>query len=225
MALSVTWVCLGLLECAVLPTVGPYRTSADRHKLEVSYKMKLLHIDSAITGDHSVSRKLTADIVARLRQGDPSLEATYRDLAAEPLGHLTLADMPPSDQTTPVLDDFLAAGVIVVGAPMYNFNISSQLKAWIDRILVAGQTFRYGEAGPVGLAGDKRVIVAVSRGGFYGVDSGMRQAEHAETYLTTVFGFIGVTPEFVIAEGVLVGLEQREAAIAQADRVIAALVD
>jgi len=133
--------------------------------------------------------------------------------------------MPTPEQTTPVLEEFLAAGVIVLGAPMYNFNISSQLKAWIDRILVAGRTFRYSEAGPIGLAGDKRVIVAVSRGGFYGVDSGMRGAEHAETYLTTVFGFIGVTPEFVIAEGILVGHEQRQAAIAQADQDIAALVD
>ncbi|QDH73529.1 FMN-dependent NADH-azoreductase [Brevundimonas sp. M20] len=185
--------------------------------------MKLLHIDSAITGDGSVSRKLTADIVARLREGDPALETTYRDLAAEPLGHLTLADLPAAEQTTPVLEEFLAADVVVVGAPMYNFNVSSQLKAWIDRILVAGRTFRYGEAGPVGLAGDKRVIVAVSRGGFYGADTGRRAAEHAETYLTTVFGFIGVTPEFVIAEGILVGPEQRDAAIAQADQAIGAL--
>lgn len=186
--------------------------------------MKLLHIDSAITGDGSVSRKLTADIVARLRKGGPAVEVTYRDLAAEPLDHLTLADMPPPEETTPVLDAFLAADVVVIGAPMYNFNISSQLKSWIDRILVAGRTFKYGKAGAVGLAGDKRVIVAVSRGGFYGQETGARAAEHAETYLTTVFGFIGVTPEFVIAEGILVGPEQREAAITRADRDIAALV-
>lgn len=185
--------------------------------------MKLLHIDSAITGDGSVSRRLTADIVARLRRGDPSLETTYRDLAAEPLGHLTLADMPAPEQQTPILEAFLSADVVVVGAPMYNFNISSQLKAWIDRILVAGKTFKYGEAGPVGLAGDKRVIVAVSRGGFYGPDTGLRAAEHVETYLTTVFGFIGVTPEFVIAEGLLVGPQQREAAISQATVAVGAL--
>lgn len=185
--------------------------------------MKLLHLDSAITGDGSVSRLLSAAIVARLRQGDPSLETTYRDLAAEPLGHLTLADMPGPDQETAVLAEFLSADVIVVGAPMYNFNVSSQLKAWIDRILVAGRTFRYGEAGPVGLAGDKRVIVAVSRGGVYGPDTEARAAEHVETYLTTVLGFIGVTPEFVIAEGILVGPEQREAAIARATEAVGAL--
>lgn len=185
--------------------------------------MKLLHIDSAITGEGSLSRKLTADIVARLRAGNPEIEVAYRDLAHAPLNHLVLSDFPPPGETTPVLDEFLVADVVVVGAPMYNFNISSQLKAWIDRILVAGQTFKYGETGAVGLAGDKRIIVAVSRGGFYGAETAARAAEHVETYLTTAFGFIGVQPEFVIAEGMLVGPDQREAAIIHADQAIAAL--
>ncbi|HEU5285891.1 MAG TPA: NAD(P)H-dependent oxidoreductase, partial [Sphingomicrobium sp.] len=94
---------------------------------------------------------------------------------------------------------------------MYNFTLPSQLKAWIDRILIAGKTFRYTADGPEGLAGGKRVIVAVSRGGFYDDSSAL---EHVETYLKGVFGFIGITPEFVHADGVNFGPEQREAGIA-----------
>ena len=94
---------------------------------------------------------------------------------------------------------------------MYNFTLPSQLKAWIDRILVAGTTFRYTESGPEGLAKGKRVIVAVSRGGFYEDGNAM---EHLKTYLTGVFGFIGIEPEFVHADGINYGPEQREAGIA-----------
>jgi FMN-dependent NADH-azoreductase len=110
-----------------------------------------------------------------------------------------------------VLDEFLEADTIVIGAPMYNFTLPSQLKSWLDRILVAGKTFRYTEAGPEGLAGGKRVIVALSRGGFYDKSSPL---EHLETYLAGVFGFIGIAPEFVHADGINLGAEQREAAIA-----------
>ncbi len=185
--------------------------------------MTLLHIDSAITGESSVSRKLSAEIVEHLKANSPDLEITYRDLVAEPLGHLTLGDMPAAGESTPVLDEFLSAGIVVIGAPMYNFTVSSELKAWIDRILIAGKTFRYGEAGPIGLVGDKRVIVALSRGGLYTEGGPMRGHEHAETYLKTVLGFIGIAPEFVIAEGMLLGAEQHATAIAQAERSIAAL--
>ncbi len=185
--------------------------------------MKLLHIDSAITGDGSVSRQVTANVVKRLQETQPGIEVTYRDLAGDPLGHLTLGDMPAPGGSTPVLDEFLAAGVIVVGAPMYNFTVPSQLKAWIDRILVAGKTFGYGDTGAVGLVGDKRVIVAISRGGFYGAGSPAAANEHVETYLKGVFGFIGITPEFVIAEGVMVGPEHREAALNDAEQTISAL--
>lgn len=182
--------------------------------------MKLLHIDSAITGEQSVSRKLSADIVGHLKASAPDLEVIYRDLVATPFGHLTLDDMPAPGESTWVLDEFLDADIVVIGAPMYNFTVSSQLKAWIDRILIAGKTFRYGEAGPVGLAGEKRIIVGLSRGGLYSEGAPAREHEHAETYLKTVLGFIGVTPEFVIAEGLLLGDEQRATAVAQAERSI-----
>src|SRR6202012_1647604 len=97
-----------------------------------------------------------------------------------------------------VLEEFLAADIVVLGAPMYNFTIPSQLKAWIDRIIVGGKTFKYGANGAEGLAGNKRLIVAISRGGFYGAGSPTAALEHLETYLRGVFGFIGiVNPDFI----------------------------
>src|SRR5687768_4215715 len=125
--------------------------------------MTILKIDSSITGDASVSRQLTAATVDQLVAQNPGQRVVTRDLVATPLSHLTLGGSGDVD----VLDEFLAADTVVIGAPMYNFTVPSQLKAWIDRILVAGTTFRYGAGGPEGLVGGKRVIVAVSRGGFY----------------------------------------------------------
>ena len=172
--------------------------------------MTILKIDSSITGEASVSRQLTGAIVAQLEALHPGEKIVVRDLVAEPLDHLTL----PAFADTSVLDEFLAAQTIVIGAPMYNFSVPSQLKSWIDRIAIAGKTFHYSAEGPVGLVGDKRVIIALSRGGFYSPDSPAAGYEHLKTYLTVVFGFIGVTPEFVHADGIAVGPEQREAAIA-----------
>ena len=115
------------------------------------------------------------------------------------------------------LDEFLAADIVVIGAPMYNFTIPSQLKAWIDRILVAGKTFKYSETGVEGLAKGKRVIVTITRGGFYGADTPAAAGEHLETYLRWVFGFIGVTDlEIILAEGIQTSPEQREKAVANA---------
>ena len=169
--------------------------------------MTILKIDSSITGDASVSRQLTAATLDQLRAQQPGAAIVERDLVATPLSHLTLGGSGDAD----VLDEFLAADTVVVGAPMYNFTVPSQLKAWIDRILVAGTTFRYGANGPEGLAGNKRVIVALSRGGFYEDGNAF---EHAKSYLQAAFGFIGITPEFVTADGTAVGPEQREAGIA-----------
>lgn len=168
--------------------------------------MTILKIDSSITGDASVSRQLTSAIAGQLLVQRPGAQIVERDLVATPLAHLT-----ERGQDAEVLDEFLAADTVVIGAPMYNFTVPSQLKAWIDRILVAGKTFSYGASGPEGLAGDKRIIVAVSRGGFY--DEG-NAFEHVESYLRSALGFIGVTPEFVHADGVNYGPEQREAGIA-----------
>jgi len=171
--------------------------------------MTILKINSSITGENSVSRLVTDRIVDQLRSADPDAQLIERDLVADPLGHFTLASFNDQD----VLDQFLASDTIVIGAPMYNFALPTQLKAWIDRILIAGKTFRYTPEGPEGLAGGRRVIIALSRGGFYEEGSPM---EHLETYLRGVFNFIGIEPEFVAADGLAIGPEQRDASIRQA---------
>lgn len=186
--------------------------------------MKLLHIDSSILGENAASRPLTAAVVDRLRKENPGLDVTYRDLAAEPLPHLTLGHLAAAENPTreqaesqQALDDFLAADVVVIGAPMYNFTVPSQLKAWIDRILVAGKTFKYTDKGAQGLAGGKRVIAVVSRGGLYGAGTPSAAAEHVESYLKTVFGFIGVSDvEFIVAEGLQLGPDMRASALGRA---------
>ena len=174
--------------------------------------MTVLHIDTSINGDNSASRQLTKSLVEQLKGSQWGEKIVYRDLAASPIPHLTLDQF----ADTSVLDEFLEADTIVIGAPMYNFTLPTQLKSWIDRIVIAGRTFRYGENGPEGLAKGKRVIVAVTRGGFYGQASPAAALEHLETYLRGVFNFIGIDPEFVVAEGLNVSPVQREESINQA---------
>jgi FMN-dependent NADH-azoreductase len=201
--------------------------------------MNLLHVDASILGDHSVSRRVTAAIVERLRQNDPDLAVTYRDLAAEPLAHLvpaslpsdhplavlaTTVDIPGQAASAAVLKEFLAAEIIVIGAPMYNSTIPSQLKAWLDRLLVPGKTFKYSEQGPEGLAGSKRVIAVLSRGGIYGAGLLTADHEHVEPVLRTIFGLIGITnPEFIIAEGIRLSPERGAQALAEALKAARAL--
>jgi FMN-dependent NADH-azoreductase len=169
----------------------------------------ILHIDASINGENSASRAITRSIVDQLTIENGGAEIRYRDLAADPLSHLTLEAF----ADTTALDDFLGADIIVIGAPMYNFTLPTQLKAWIDRIVIAGRTFRYTDNGPEGLVPDKRVIIALARGGFYNLGSPSAAFEHLETYLRTVFGFLGIEPEFVAADGLSVSPEQREASI------------
>jgi FMN-dependent NADH-azoreductase len=193
--------------------------------------MKLLHIDSSVLGPSSVSRQVSAAIVDRLQKGTPDLNVTYRDLTATPLAHLSGSHLAAAQGAVPeavalqqdlaagrtVLEEFLAADIVVIGAPMYNFTIPSQLKAWLDRILVAGKTFKYSAQGAEGLAGDKRLIIAIARGGFYGAGTPSAAAEHHETYLRAVFSLIGIAnPEIIVAEGVQIGPEQREKALESA---------
>ena len=170
--------------------------------------MTILHIDSSISGEDSVSRRLTRAIVGQLAAG----EIAYRDLAAHPLPHLTARGQDPE-----LLDQFIAADTVVIGAPMYNFSIPTQLKAWLDRLAVAGKSFRYTESGPEGLLGDKRVIVALASGGVYEEGS---LFEHQKSYLKAFFKFIGIEPEFVSAFGV--GMAPAEA-LERADAEILAL--
>jgi FMN-dependent NADH-azoreductase len=182
------------------------------------FSMKLLHIDSSILGDHSASRTVSREIVARYTKAVPDLELEHLDLVAQELPHLTghhLAQMHlPDSRESQTLADFMAADVVVIGAPMYNFTISTQLKSWIDRVVVAGKTFKYGANGPEGLATGKRVIVAISRGGVYPENAPF---EHAESYLKVIFGFIGITDlTFVRAEGLQLSPEHRQKSLAAA---------
>ena len=171
--------------------------------------MTILHIDASINGATSASRKISRSIVDQLTIERGGAEIVYRDLAAEPLAHLTLDAFADSS----VLDEFVAADTVVIGAPMYNFTLPTQLKAWIDRILVAGKTFRYTENGPEGLATGKRVIVGLARGGFYNQGSPASALEHLETYLRGIFNFIGIEPQFVAADGLSISHEQRRESI------------
>lgn len=202
--------------------------------------IQLLHVDSSILGPHSVSRALSAAIVEKYRTDHPQAAFTYRDLADSPLPHLSGQAAAASRMQAPaddpavkaelalgatVLEEFLAADVIVLGVAFYNFGIASQLKAWVDRIAVPGKTFRYTENGPEGLAKGKRVIMAIARGGIYGAGSPAASFEHAESYLRSVFMFAGVTDiEVIAADGLAVSKESRALAISEARRHIDRLV-
>ena len=199
--------------------------------------MQLLHIDSAITGEQSVSRELTKRIVAAWTASHPNTMVQYLDVAAQAPDHFTADAMgfrTGQEAATDVqraenavsealVSQFLAADVIVIGAPLYNFTIPSQLKAWIDRIAQIGRTFKYTDKGPVGLAGGKTIIVASSRGGMYSTSEGGQAMEHQESYLKVVFGFFGITDvRFVRAEGVAMGPDAKALAFASADKDILA---
>lgn len=202
--------------------------------------MQLLHIDSAITGIHSVSRQLTAQTVSAWMARYPDTQVSYIDLVADAPGHFTMEAMAPRTGQTEglsasqqqenavseqLVSQFLAADVVVMGAPLYNFGIPSQLKAWIDRIAQPGRTFQYTATGPEGLAQGKTVIIASSRGGVYSTSEAGRAMEHQESYLQTVLGFFGITDvRFVRAEGVAMGDETKAQALESATQDIAKAV-
>jgi len=203
--------------------------------------MKLLHIDSSPLAGNSVSRELTARTVAQWVAVNPGTVVEHLDLAVNAPSHLNVDSLgfrlgPDAQGLTDVqkrenaiserlVSQFLAADVVVAGAPMYNFSIPTQLKAWIDRIAQAGRTFRYTEKGPQGLAGGKTVIVASSRGGVYSANPALAALDHQESYLKTVFAFFGITDvRFVRAEGVAMGDAAREQALESADLTIRAML-
>ncbi|MDB5911602.1 MAG: FMN-dependent NADH-azoreductase [Ramlibacter sp.] len=196
--------------------------------------MKLLHIDSSALGANSVSRELTRRTVAEWLATHPGTVVEHLDLVANAPTHLDMDSLgfrlPPDAAgltdvqkrenaiSEKLVSQFLAADVVVIGAPMYNFSVPSQLKAWIDRIAQVGRTFKYTEKGPQGLAGGKTVIVASSRGGVYSSNPALAGLDHQESYLRTVFGFFGITDiRFVRAEGVAMGDAARTEALVAAD--------
>jgi FMN-dependent NADH-azoreductase len=195
--------------------------------------MQILHLDSSILGDASASRLLSAAIVDELVRGFPDAAVVHRDLTERPIPHLTgaIASGFRSPGGSPVMDpsvlseharsetlvsEFLASDVIVIGAPMYNFSVSSHLKAWIDRVAQPGRTFRYTPDGPVGLSRGRRVIVASTRGGMYSAGAASTM-DFQESYLTAFFKFLGLNDvRFVRAEQLTKGPELRERSLADA---------
>lgn len=188
--------------------------------------MNVLHIDSSPLNANSASRALTAAIVETWRRTDPALAVTHRDLAAAPPAHLTadilevvrsgkrdgLTAQQASELalTDSLIAELLAADAIVIGAPMYNFSVPTQLKAWIDRVAQSGRTFRYTESGPVGLVADKPVVVVSSRGGLYAGTAYEQALDHQEAYLRGVLGFLGLKNVTIVrAEGLNLGPEAR----------------
>ncbi|MFH0131628.1 FMN-dependent NADH-azoreductase [Variovorax sp. VaC1] len=194
--------------------------------------MKLLHIDSSILSTNSTSRLLSAETVAAWKAAHPDTTVEYLDLAvdtpshfsADALGIKTGVQAQPTDAqqrenalSEKLVSQFLAADVVVIGTPFYNFSIPTQLKAWIDRLAQIGRTFKYTDKGPVGLAGGKTVIVASTRGGIYSTTEGGQAMEHQESYLKVIFGFFGITDvRFVRAEGVAMGDGAKATALASA---------
>jgi len=199
----------------------------------------ILHINSSIRSAGSVSRQLTAEFLNKWKAVQSDDIIIERDLAVDAVPHLTEQMMgaffTPVDQRsaeqneTVKLSDVLIAelfraDVIVLGAPMYNFSISSTLKAWIDHVSRAGVTFNYTETGPVGLVRDKKVYVFTARGGVYS-EGPAKSMDFQETYLRAVLGFIGLTDvTFVRAEGLAMGESAVDAALTQSRQLIDELV-
>jgi FMN-dependent NADH-azoreductase len=203
--------------------------------------MKLLQVDSSILGTHSVSRQLTTEITAAWVASHSGTTVEHLDLAlntpthfsADSIGIKTGLQAEPTDAqrrenavSEQLVSQFLAADVIVLGAPLYNFTVPTQLKAWIDRLAQIGRTFKYTDKGPVGLAGGKTVIVASTRGGMYSTSEGGEAMEHQESYLKVIFGFFGITDVRIVrAEGLAMGEGAKAAALTTARAQIEVAVE
>jgi FMN-dependent NADH-azoreductase len=191
---------------------------------------KVLVLDSAATGEASVSRRLTTELVEQLAARDGDIEIVRRDIGADPVPHLTAetvgairsgeaeseagrAALALSDA---LIDELRQADLIVIGAPMYNFGMPSTLKAWFDHVLRARITFRYSEAGPEGLLTGRKAIVVESRAGLYS-EGPAAFMDSQEPHLRNLLGFMGITDvTFVRAEKLAFGPEIAEAALAEA---------
>ncbi|GAA4033833.1 FMN-dependent NADH-azoreductase [Actimicrobium antarcticum] len=199
----------------------------------------ILHINSSARLADSISRQVTGEFVARLQAAHPASTVVERDVASQPLPHLTGqvlgAFFTPADARSPqqtidaslsdtLVAELKAADVIVIGAPMYNFSITSSLKAWIDHVARAGLTFKYGANGPEGLLTGKKVYVFTSRGGVYS-EGPAKVMDFHETYLRAVLGFLGLTEiTFIHSEGLGMGEAAVMKALAQTRTTIGELL-
>ncbi|MGY5956415.1 NAD(P)H-dependent oxidoreductase [Kosakonia sp. BK9b] len=204
--------------------------------------MKVLHLDASITGEYSLTRQLSREVVNTLTARGNVNSVIYRDLVKDEISHLTGAIAAgfrpvPGNEPTPdaltreyqtsdtLMAEFLASDVIVMGAPMYNFSVSSQLKAWLDRLAQPGKTFRYTAEGPIGLVKEKKVIIVSARGGFY-YQTPLEKMDFQERYLRTFLGFLGITDIAVIrAEGASKTDEIKQRGIAQALETLPSVID
>jgi FMN-dependent NADH-azoreductase len=190
----------------------------------------ILVVDSAATGESSVSRRLTRALADTLQRRDPAARIVRRDVGATPIPHLSeatvpairagLAETPEAERalalSNTLIAELKAADVIVIGAPMYNFGMPSTLKAWFDHVLRAGITFRYSEAGPEGLVTGKKAIVVEARAGLYS-EGPAAAMDSQEPHLRTLLGFMGIDDvSFVRAEKLAFGPDTAAAAIAEA---------
>jgi len=196
---------------------------------------QILVIESSARKQGSVSRQLTEQFIAQWQATHPADQVKVRDLADSPVPHLDAnllgSWMTPAEQqseaeraalalSNTLTDELLAADVLVLAAPMYNFAIPSTLKAWLDHVLRAGVTFKYGEQGPEGLLQGKRAFVLTARGGIY-AGTGL---DHQEPYLRQALGFIGIVDvQFIHAEGLNMGGEFQQQGLAKAQAQLAAV--
>jgi FMN-dependent NADH-azoreductase len=193
--------------------------------------MKLLHIDSAITGEHSISRQISRAVVDKCLQEHPDLEITYRDLGKDPIGHMTgaafralcgHAELPAEcaeefQEAQEILAEFSGADIMVFGIPMYNYSMSTNMRSYFDRLCLSSKTFRFTPQGHVGLLPDRPVIICSSRGSFYHEESPYGRWDHHEPYIRCLFDLMGITNlHFIHADGVALGEELRVSAITAA---------
>lgn len=197
----------------------------------------ILQINASLHSGNGESSKLADELVAGLRERHPGAQLIVRDLARDPVPHLdaerfgafvtavekrTFRQKEIVDQSDTLIDKLKRADAIVLGVPMYNFGVPSQLKAWIDHVTRAGVTFRYTEKGPVGLLTGKKAYVLSTRGGRYTGTPG----DSETPYLRQLLAFVGITEvEFVYAEGLATGEESKREALATARRIIQGLVN
>lgn len=197
----------------------------------------LLHVKSSILGEHSQSSALAADFIARWQAAHPEGTVVVRDLAAQPIPHLdgerlgafmseegqrNAEQQAVLDQSAELIDELRQADVVVMGIPMYNFSIPSQLKAWFDHIARAGVTFQYTENGPQGMLEDRPVVLFSTRGGIYHANGN----DHQTPFLKQLLGLIGLQDlHFVYAEGLNMSGPQKDDALAQAQQQITQLVE
>ena len=194
---------------------------------------RVLIIESSARQQDSVSRQLTQTFISQWKTAHPADQITVRDLAVKPVPHLDInllgGWMKPAEQrsdleqaslerSNQLTDELLAADVLVMAAPMYNFAIPSTLKAWLDHVLRAGVTFKYTDTGPQGLLSGKRAYVLTARGGIYAGST----ADHQEPYLRQIMAFIGIHDvTFIHAEGMNLGGDFHEKGLNQANARLA----